>query len=1010
MLIGTVVLCADHPLIPRCVNDNNEKISSFASAFSSSATTFVGRVILYDISNNSGKQKLSRRPMIHTKSMATSARSLRIQATGSTRRGHPSSSLSMVIDRMSNDCLAGIQRAHEVGNSIGLRSLQNDILFVGMAAHPERAAKTLERYKMDDISEIEVSAIRALQSKLSSDELDPNKYSGNSNTNNGNFGSDNDGENEPLPFSDESRRLLTKACQIADRMESPTVRSEHVILALMGYNNGLKIETVPVMDLLRTIPNLKKVNRETGGFTVTQFCQDLVNALPITPVPSTPSDDLVVRDTVVVGSSSGGGSTNTLNEVGVDMTQMALDGKLDMVIGRDQEIRSALRTLGRRRKNNPCLIGDPGVGKTAIAEGVAQVLANGILELEEAKKESNPVSKMGNKIATFVSGVGGGKNDNTQDDGDGDDKTRKKSGEEDEFTYTLPPCPNSLLGARVINIELAGLVAGTSNRGDFERKMKNLIKEASENNVILFIDEIHNLVGTGGGGDGAMNAANLLKPALARGELRLMGATTTPEYRRYIEKDGALERRFQPLVVKEPTVFETLEILGMISPRYEEFHGVEYTYNALVAATKLSNRYINDRFLPDKAIDMIDEAGSMVKMSEEQEESFYVTEDTIQTVVSEKTGVPVGKLDTGEKSRLKNLENELGKRIKGQNPAVRAVSKAIRRARSGMRDGKRPVASLLFCGPTGVGKTELCKSLAETYYGEEKNMIRIDMSEYMDRFSTSRLIGAPPGYVGYDEGGQLTEAVRRSPHSVILFDELEKAHEDVLNLLLQIMDEGTLTDGKGRTVSFKNNIFVMTSNIGSRQIVEAARSFDLEVDGKQLTTDVVKGALEEALKPELLNRIDEIIVFSPLPYEQLKEISTNLIGNTVKRVADDQNIEIDVSENIAEIVTREALASASIYGARPIRRAVQRYLEDTMAEAIMSDFIKEGDSASLNLKDPNSGNKVVEIRRNIDGESILIDVDEDAGISKDSLDFSAAYDNVPNLDDGPPEQEPDAFQ
>jgi len=554
------------------------------------------------------------------------------------------------------------------------------------------------------------------------------------------------------------------------------------------------------------------------------------------------------------------------------------------------------------------------------------------------------------------------------------------------------------------------LVAGTSNRGDFERKMKNLIKEASENNVILFIDEIHNLVGTGGGGDGAMNAANLLKPALARGELRLMGATTTPEYRRYIEKDGALERRFQPLVVKEPTVFETLEILGMISPRYEEFHGVEYTYNALVAATKLSNRYINDRFLPDKAIDMIDEAGSMVKMSEEQEESFYVTEDTIQTVVSEKTGVPVGKLDTGEKSRLKNLENELGKRIKGQNPAVRAVSKAIRRARSGMRDGKRPVASLLFCGPTGVGKTELCKSLAETYYGEEKNMIRIDMSEYMDRFSTSRLIGAPPGYVGYDEGGQLTEAVRRSPHSVILFDELEKAHEDVLNLLLQIMDEGTLTDGKGRTVSFKNNIFVMTSNIGSRQIVDAARSFDLEVDGKQLTTDVVKGALEEALKPELLNRIDEIIVFSPLPYDQLKEISTNLIGNTVKRVADDQNIEIDVSENIAEIVTREALASASIYGARPIRRAVQRYLEDTMAEAIMSDFIKEGDSASLNLKDPNSGNKVVEIRRNIDGESILIDVDEDAGISKDSLDFSAAYDNVPNLDDGPPEQEPDAFQ
>lgn len=436
---------------------------------------------------------------------------------------------------------------------------------------------------------------------------------------------------------------------------------------------------------------------------------------------------------------------------------------------------------------------------------------------------------------------------------------------------------------------------------------------------------------------------------------------------------------------------------------------MKYTYKGLVAATKLSNRYINDRFLPDKAIDMIDEAGSMVKMAEEGE-TFYVTEDTIQTVVAEITGIPVGKLDTGEKTRLKNLEEELEKRIKGQSAAVRSVSKAIRRARSGMRDGKRPVSSLLFCGPTGVGKTELCKSLAETYYGEEKSMIRIDMSEYMDRFSTSRLIGAPPGYVGYDEGGQLTEAVRRNPHSVILFDELEKAHEDVLNLLLQVMDEGTLTDGKGRTVSFKNNIFVMTSNIGSKDIIEAVRSMDQEVDASQLTADIVKGALEEAMRPEFLNRIDEIIVFSPLPYEQLKEISRNLINNTVQRVADDSGIVLNVSDNIAEVVTREALGGASIYGARPIRRAVQRYLEDTMAEAIMSDFIQEGDSASVNLKDPNSGNYVIEIKRELDGESFFIDVDEDAGISKESLDFSAAYGDVPNLDDSPPEQEPGAFQ
>lgn len=899
--------------------------------------------------------------------------------------------LSMAIDRMSNDCVAGIQKAHEVGNSIGMKSLKNEIIFVGLVANPERASRTLQRYKLDDYDEIETSAIKTLQFK--SEELNVDREL------------NGDNLNEPLPFSDETRVLLTKACTIADRLESPTVRSEHVILALMGYNNGVKIETVPVMDLLRTIPSLKQVNRETGGFTVTQFCQDLVNSLPMIPIPTSSGEDLVVKDTVVVGGSGkSGGSTNTLDEVGVDMTQMALDGKLDTIFGRDKEIRGALRTLGRRRKNNPCLIGDPGVGKTAIAEGVAQVLANGLIEVEEARKSSNPISKLSSKIGNFVTGGNGNKKEKKDESvGDEDDDEAK------ELVNTLPPCPASLIGARVINIELAGLVAGTSNRGDFEKKMKNLIKEASENNVILFIDEIHNLIGTGGGGDGAMNAANLLKPALARGELRLMGATTTPEYRKYIEKDGALERRFQPLAVREPTVFETLDILGAISPKYEEFHGVKYTYKGLVAATKLSNRYINDRFLPDKAIDMIDEAGSMVKMAEDGE-TFYVTEDAIQTVVAEITGIPVGKLDTGEKTRLKNLEEELEKRIKGQSAAVRSVSKAIRRARSGMRDGKRPVSSLLFCGPTGVGKTELCKSLAETYYGEEKSMVRIDMSEYMDRFSTSRLIGAPPGYVGYEEGGQLTEAVRRNPHSVILFDELEKAHEDVLNLLLQVMDEGTLTDGKGRTVSFKNNIFVMTSNIGSRDIIEAVRSMDQGEYQSKLTTDVVKSALEEAMRPEFLNRIDEIIVFSPLPYEQLKEISRNLISNTVKRVADDSSIILNVSDNIAEVVTREALGGASIYGARPIRRAVQRYLEDTMAEAIMSDFIQEGDSASVNLKDPNSGNYVVEIKREIDGETFLIDVDEDAGISKESLDFTAAYGDLPNLDDGPPEQEPGAFQ
>jgi ATP-dependent Clp protease ATP-binding subunit ClpC len=654
--------------------------------------------------------------------------------------------------------------AQEIGNDIGLSVLRNEILFAGIVGMPERAAPTLERYNMsyEKVKETAIAQVRKSVSDLAE--------GGNK-------------ERDALPFSAASKLLMDQAVNIAEGLNCPSVRSEHVLLALMGYNNGNPIESAPALDVLSNIPGLRGIDGK--AFSCFKFCEQLMLDLD-----AQPDSDMVpgprARENVMMNRGGMGLGTSTLNSIGVDLTQMALDGKLDNVYGRDAEIRSALRTLGRRRKNNPCLIGgtflpslvlvtfivacrsindlmlrlqcrtEPGVGKTAVAEGIAQVLASAIADdgQPEKPKFKFPI-----------------KNPFRSRDADKEDTTSETK----EMEYSLPPCPPSLAGARLISIELASLVAGTANRGDFEKKVQNLIKEASTSNVILFIDEIHNLIGAGGGGDGAMNAANLLKPALARGEVRILGATTTPEYRRYIEKDGALERRFQPLTIREPSIDETIEILATIMPRYEEFHDVEYTSNALIAAAKLSDRYVSDRFLPDKAIDLLDEAGSMIKMREGAE-NFYVTEDAVTEVISEMSGIPIGRLDTGEKARLRNLEDEIGKRIKGQDQAVMAVSKAIRRARSGMRDTRRPVSSFLFVGPTGVGKTELCKSLAETYFGREKDMVRIDMSEYMDRFSVSRLIGAPPGYVGYDEGGQLTEAVRRSPHSVVLFDELEKVN------------------------------------------------------------------------------------------------------------------------------------------------------------------------------------------------------------------------------------------
>lgn len=890
--------------------------------------------------------------------------------------------LSMVLNRLSDECVAATQVSHKIGNEVGLRLLKNEILVAGIANRPEKAGRTLAKYNL----------MYPLVRKSAEKVLAQNGFQLRARVNKETLVSDE----KPLPFSEDVKATLTLASQIADFFESRTIHSEHVLLALMGYNYGKPIDqqNIPVgVEVLRNTENVKD-----NKFSAYDFCEDLVEDMKL---PYDLSENPVTEEVVVIGGGSS--KTNTLQEVGVDLTQMAVEGRLDRVYGRDKEIKMALRTLGRRRKNNPVLVGDAGVGKTAIAEAIAQVLASSYPSVELRKP------RIPSKFNPFAN------------DGEGE---VVESTNDDDDNYVLPKCPKALEGFRLISVELGSLVAGTRNRGDFEEKIQKLIKEASNTNIILFIDEIHNLIGTGGGGDGAMNAANLLKPALARGDLRLLGATTTPEYRRYIEKDAALERRFQPLDVVEPSVEETLEILKTIIPKYEEYHGVEYTNNALEAAAKLSDRYISDRFLPDKAIDLLDEAGSMVKMGDTFDEDYFVTEDAITQVVSEISGVPVGRLDNDQKAKLRTLELEIGKRIKGQERAVKAVAKSIRRARSGMRDPKRPVASFLFCGPTGVGKTELCKALADTYFGREKDMITIDMSEYMDRFATSRLVGAPPGYVGYEQGGQLTEAVRRNPHSVILFDEVEKAHEDVLNLLLQVMDEGKLTDGKGRVINFKNTIIVMTSNIGSQKIVESSKqSTASELTEKSLeTARLVQEELEQSWKPELLNRIDEIVIFSPLSFENLREIASNLVDDTISRASNAQNIELTVEDNLIGAITREGSFFADQYGARPMKRAVQRYLEDTLSEAFMRDFVKEGDEVTAELSDVreikgiklDDDQDVVKISRfsNSGKESILIPVEAEGGIGGavgNDIQWQALFGDLPKFDDdSSPSRENDA--
>ncbi len=673
-----------------------------------------------------------------------------------------------------------------------------------------------------------------------------------------------------IPFTPEAKQVLKQALEEARQLTQDYVAPEHLLLSLIRDSEGVAAKMLQNLGIepaqVRT-----QVHR-------------IISSAAAVPVGGGPKRE------------SQRSKSKALSEFGTDLTQLAAEDKIDPVVGREKEIERVIQILGRRTKNNPVLIGEPGVGKTALAEGLARRIVS-------------------------------------QD------------------------VPDLLTDKQVISLDLGQLVAGTRFRGEFEERLKQIMAEVRQaGNVILVIDEVHTLVGAGSA-EGGMDAANLLKPALARGELQCIGATTLDEYRQYIEGDAALERRFQPVKVNEPTVEETIEILRGLRSRYEEHHRLVISDEALSAAAQLSDRYISDRYLPDKAIDLIDEAGSRVRLRHARQASASpaVSAEDIAQVVSAWTGVPVNRLTESESVQLLHLEEALHQRVIGQEEAVTAVARAIRRARVGLRNPHRPIASTLFCGPTGVGKTELTKALAASIFGSEDAMIRLDMSEYMESQSVSKLIGSPPGYVGYGEGGQLTEAVRRQPYSVILFDEIEKAHPDVFNLLLQLLEDGRLTDSQGRVVNFKNTLIIMTSNLGSRAIEKRGSSLGFFVADSDLATaqynrtrEQVNEALKQSFRPEFLNRLDEIIVFRQLTRDEVKQIAELLLKNVEGRLRE-QNLLLEVSEAFQELLITEGYDPS--YGARPLRRAVSRLVEDNLAEAILSGQISSGDTAVIDIDD-----------------------------------------------------------
>lgn len=725
-----------------------------------------------------------------------------------------------------------------------------------------------------------------------------------------------------LVLSSRNEEILEISGIFADKFKSEYIETEHILLGILQQGEGVAV------DILKEASIDEK--------TIVELIIDTVGLDRITAnkesKPHYPTKTQV--------------SSKILDKYGKNLTLIASQNKIDPVIGREKEIERAIQILSRRTKNNPVFIGDPGVGKTSVAEGLAANIASGDI-------------------------------------------------------------PDNLVGKVLYTLDMGSMLAGAKYRGEFEERIKQVVDEVVKNgNIILFIDELHTIIGAGSTGESTIDASNILKPVLSRGDIQIIGATTIDEYRKHIEKDSALERRFQPILITEPTKEETIKILEGLREKYESHHNVKITDEAIVAAVDLSIRYITDRFLPDKAIDLIDESASRVRLREinlqksllsqekyilskeinnelnkdninldtsmessqdianiEVSKKSYigvVTKEIIAEVVELWTGVPVNQIVEEEAERLLNLEEILHGRVVGQDQAVKSISRAIRRSRAGLKDPKRPIGSFLFLGPTGVGKTELCKALAEVQFGDENQIIRIDMSEYMEKHAVSKLIGSPPGYVGYNEGGQLTEKVRRNPYSVVLFDEIEKAHEDVFNILLQILDDGRLTDSKGRMVDFKNTILIMTSNVGATKINKnkvlgfgANNDKDEEMKNQyDKMKDSIMGELKQKFKPEFLNRIDDIIVFHPLKENHIYEIVKLMTREVIQRLKS-LNIDLEISEEAVKLIAQEGLDLE--YGARPLKRAIQKELEDTLSEAILKGDVKKGSNVVAEIE----GNKIV---------------------------------------------------